>query len=220
MIATPCYDGKVDVWYANSLTKTLILGKEKGININPTWLGYDALIQRSRNDLIDMFLKSEHTHMFWIDADIEWDEKFFFEFVESGHDVIGGTYPKKSDTNEEYVVRMPKNYTVSGKRYYNVDGLGTGFLCISKKAMQDIWNKSEEYVDPRDDERGGKKRMVCEVRIVDGMLRSEDIVMCDRLIETGYPIILDTHCTCNHIGIGKKYVGDFRKWLNKSKQMF
>ena len=33
MIGTPCYDGRLDVWYTNSLVNTVKLAKEKNIEI-------------------------------------------------------------------------------------------------------------------------------------------------------------------------------------------
>jgi hypothetical protein len=34
MIGSPCYDGRIDVWYANSLVNTIKMSYEKEIEIS------------------------------------------------------------------------------------------------------------------------------------------------------------------------------------------
>jgi GT2 family glycosyltransferase len=43
---------------------------------------------------------------------------------------------------------------------------------------------------------------------------SEDIYVCRRLRDAGFPVYLDTSFTCNHVG-GKKYKGNFKNWFDK-----
>lgn len=217
MIATPLYDGKLDVWYANSLCETIKMSYEKEVFVKPMWVSNDALIQRCRNDLLDMFVKSDFDYIFWIDGDIEWEPEKFFSLLDSGLDVVGGTYPKKSDT-EEYVCRLNPNKPLIKSKYIEVGGLGTGFLLMSKKAALHLYEYSTKYHDPRQDERAGLKSMAFDVRVIDGELYSEDIIACMTLIECGFKLYLDTTITCNHVG-SKKYVGNFEKYYWKSRQI-
>ena len=96
LIATPSYDGKLDVWYVNSLTNTVILGLQNYIEFHPVFMSYDALIQRSRNDLLEIAFSNDFDHILWIDSDIEWNPEWAVKLILSDKDVIGGTYPKKS----------------------------------------------------------------------------------------------------------------------------
>ena len=57
--------------------------------------------------------------------------------------------------------------------------------------------------------------MICDVRIKDGGLHSEDIHMFSVLLDGGFKVYLDPEITCNHTG-PYKFVGDFNKWLSKS----
>lgn len=211
MIGTPLYDGKIDVWYVNSLTNTLKIAPERGVEILPMWVSYDALLQRARNDTIQLALETGVDALVWIDGDIEWQPEWFYKLVESPHEVIGGTYPKKAD-NEEYVVRQLTRNRIDDDGLLEVDGLGTGFVKMGKLAMQHLWDVSTPYVDLKD---GKERRMIFDVVInSDGLMVSEDIHAFNKLRAAGYKVYLDTSMTCNHTG-PKKWKGDFNTWYNK-----
>ena len=59
MIGTPCYDGRLDVWYTNSLSNTIKQSFDHEIEIIPMWVSFDALLQRARNDTIQLALEME-----------------------------------------------------------------------------------------------------------------------------------------------------------------
>ena len=89
LIATPSYDGKLDVWYTNALINTVMLGLQDEIMFQPVFLSYDALIQRSRNDLIGIAVDGDFDGMLWVDSDIEWNPEWALDLVNSSKDVIG-----------------------------------------------------------------------------------------------------------------------------------
>ena len=211
MIGTPTYDGKLDVWYTNSLVNTITSSADKNISITPIWVSYDALIQRARNDIIQLAINLDIDDLIFIDADIEWNPDDFFKLLDYSQDVVGGTYPKKTD-EEVYVIRdvIPKNIdSLTG--LIEVTGLGTGFVKLSRRAINYLWNNSEMYIDPKDNQ---ERRMVFDVLIKDNLLYSEDTIMFYKLIQGGFNVYLDPNITCNHIG-PKKFVGNFIKWLSK-----
>ena len=216
MIGTPCYDGRIDVWYCNALMNTIKMAIERDIEIIPMWVSFDALLQRARNDTIHVALESGVDDLVWIDSDIEWQPEQFFKLLDYPVDVVGGTYRKKGD-REEYVVRQLQKKTRDPvTKLLEVDGLGTGFVKFSRVAMQHLWDVSKPYMDPKDDK---ERRMIFDVVIqniagVDQMV-SEDIHAFNKLKDGGFQIWLDQEITCNHIG-PYKFTGDFEKWYNKS----
>ena len=213
IIGTPCYDGRLDVWYTHSLCNTIKQSFENDMEIIPIWISFDALLQRARNDTIQVALEMDCDDLIFIDSDIEWMPEDFFKLLNYEEDVIGGTYPKKSSI-EEYVVRQLDRAEIDiDTGLVEVDGLGTGFVKLSKKAMQYLWDISEPYIDPKD---GKERRMIFDVVIKNQSLHSEDIHMFDKLKEGGFNIWLDTNITCNHTG-PKKFTGDFRSWYEKSE---
>lgn len=212
MIGTPCYSGQLDVWYTNSLVKTLktISQLELDIEIIPIWISFDALLQRARNDTVQLALEMECDDLVFIDSDIEWKTEHLFNLLNYEEDVVGGTYPKKSSI-EEYVVRqIERNPADSITGLIEVDGLGTGFVKLSKNALTYLWDSSEQYFDPKD---GKERRMIFDVVIKNQALHSEDIHMFDKLREGGFKVWLDPMITCNHSG-PKKFTGDFNEWYN------
>ncbi len=211
MIGTPCYDGRVDIWYTNALLKTSEMAASQNIEILPLWVSFDALVQRARNDTIHLALEAGVDDLFWIDSDIEWDPKDFFKILNYPVDVVGGTYPKKSD-HEEYVVRQMKRRPPDPKTgLMEVDGLGTGFARMSRAAMQYLWDTSKPYIDPKDMK---ERRMICDVIITNNGLMSEDIYMFEMLQKGGFKVWLDPNITCNHTG-PKKWKGNFASWYKK-----
>lgn len=218
MIGTPCYDGRLDVWYTNSLVNTVKLSKELDVEIIPMWVSFDALIQRARNDTIQLAVETGVDDLVWIDSDIEWQPEWFFKLLNYPQDVVGGTYPKKSD-KEEYVIRQLQNRQPDAKTgLIEVDGLGTGFVKMSRNAINYLWDTSPPYKDPKD---GKERRMVFNVALTnDGAhgLMSEDIYAFENLKRGGYKIYLDPVMCCNHTG-PKKFVGNFMGWLKKSSRI-
>jgi hypothetical protein len=57
--------------------------------------------------------------------------------------------------------------------------------------------------------------MICDIRVENGDLISEDYIVCRKWQDLGYKIWLDPTITINHIGI-KKYKGDFNAFIKKN----
>lgn len=211
LIATPSYDGRIDVWYANSLTNSIVLGLQNDVLFQPIYMSYDALIQRSRNDLLAIAIENEFDDIIWIDSDIEWNPEWLLELLNYEEDVVGGTYPKKSIA-EQYTVKCnPENLVKNDKGLIEVESLGTGFLRMSKKAITYLWDNAEPYVH-----NGKDRRWVFEVKIQDGDIISEDVLVCQKLREGGFTINLNPDMTCNHVG-PLKFTGNFAEFAEKVK---
>jgi hypothetical protein len=207
IIGTPCYDGRTDVWFNHSLNDSIKLAAKHGIDLCPIYLSYDALIQRARNDLVRLAVESDCEALIFIDSDQAWEPEWILRLLAYPVDVVGGAVRKKSDA-ELYNVRatlpIPRDEATG---LLTVDGLGTGFLRLSRKAFTALWDGSEEYRN-----EGRTCRMVFDVRVVNGELVSEDNIVCTKLKEAGFAVYLDSSMTCAHIG-AKKWTGDFAKWL-------
>ena len=78
LIGTPSYDGRIDVWFANSLIQTVKIAEKKGIFVHAIYTSYDSLVQRARNSLFRLALQGNYDDLFFIDSDCEWEpEKSF-----------------------------------------------------------------------------------------------------------------------------------------------
>jgi hypothetical protein len=67
-----------------------------GIEIKFSFLFNESLITRARNYLVDEFLRTEYTHLLFIDSDINFNAQDVIALLALDKDVIGGPYPKKS----------------------------------------------------------------------------------------------------------------------------
>jgi glycosyltransferase involved in cell wall biosynthesis len=210
LIGTPSYDGKVDVWFADSLVNTIRMAEKEDIQIQPIYTSYDSLVQRARNSLFQLALSGGYDDLFFIDSDCEWDPEWFLRLLKRPEPIVGGALIKKTQT-EGYTVKLTdKNLKYSqDQKLIEVDGVGTGFMKISRFALEKLWDISEPYIS-----EGEEHRMICDLKILDGDLISEDYVIADKWRGLGYKIWLDPTITLNHIGV-KKYKGDFNKFITK-----
>ena len=209
LIATPAHDGRLDVWYTTSLVNSVRVAQEEGIFLHPVFMSYDALVQRARNDLFRLAVEGDYDDMIFIDADLEWNPLWIMELLQRPEDVIGGTYRKKTDDAEMYVVKTQNLEPNTDTGLIHVQGLGTGFLKLSKAAVTALWGSSQPYQN-----EGREGRMVCDIQIVDGQLCSEDVVLCQKLSALGFPLWLASHMTCVHIGT-KKFYGNFEDFVTR-----
>lgn len=209
MIGTPAYDGTVGVHFAHSLVETVRLGMMVGIDIRAVYMPNDALIQRSRNDLVKIALESGVDDLIFIDSDQEWAPEWVIRLIQHEVDCVGGAVRKKSDIESYNVKAASADIPVDPETgLMEVEGLGTGFIRLSRKAMLALWNQAEEY---RDDS-GKVSRWIFDVRPINGRLVGEDIFMTMMLREAGISVYLDPAITCSHIGT-KKWDGNFAAWL-------
>lgn len=209
MIATPSYDGRLDVFYVNSLLET-IRCTNKNIILTPIFMSYDSLIQRARNDTMALALKNNFDDLIFIDSDISWQPEWISKLLDYPVDVVGGTYRRKVDHTESYVCKNIRNPAVVDTRtgLMKVDGIGCGFVRLSRKAMQYLWDASESYED------NGEKRMIFEVVVEGNEIISEDIYMCAKLNRGGFQVHLDPRMCCDHTGV-KKFSGNFVDWYER-----
>ena len=211
LIGTPSYDGRIDVWFANSLVNTVKIAEKRDIAIQPIYTSYDSLVQRARNSLFKIALEGNFDDLFFIDSDCEWEPEWFFNLLDRPEPIIGGALVKKDDQTEGYTVKIidTKLKYSQDRKLIEVDGVGTGFMKISKFALEKLWEISEPYMS-----EGEEHRMVCDIKVENGDLISEGYVIANKWKGLGYKVWLDPTITLNHIGI-KKFKGNFSNFINK-----
>ena len=208
LIGTPSKYGHLDVWFVNALRRTEKLCAERGIQIEPVFLSFDALVQRARNDIAAIALQGGYDYLMFIDDDIEWDPEHVVMLLKHEVDCVGAAYRKKTDDHELYAVKMrlPVERDPSNGLWL-VEGLGGGFMCLSRKAVQALWDASEEY-----ENEGKVRRWIFDVCPVGRSLVGEDTLACMKLAQLGFKVLLDPRITVTHIG-PKKFQGDFAAYV-------
>lgn len=95
-VATPMYGGMSHGMYVKSCLDLQNIMIRYGVEVKFSFLFNESLITRARNYLVDEFLRSECTHMLFIDSDIHFNPQDVIALLALDKDVIGGPYPKKS----------------------------------------------------------------------------------------------------------------------------
>lgn len=210
LIGTPSYDGRIDVWFANSLVGTVKMAEKQDVFVHAIYTSYDSLVQRARNSLFRLALSGGYDDLFFIDSDCEWEPEWFFRLLNRPEPIVGAGLIKKSE-KEGYTVKLvDKNLKWSqDNKLIEVDGVGTGFMRLTRFAIQNLWDISESYMS-----EGEEHRMICDIKVENGDLISEDYVIANKWKSLGYKVWLDPTITINHIGT-KKYKGDFNTFIKK-----
>ena len=99
-VATPMYGGMCTGQYCKSSADLAILSSKYGMDVRFFYLYNESLITRARNYLVDEFLRSDCTHLMFIDADIGFDPDDVIALsviaaTGSDNEVVCGPYPKK-----------------------------------------------------------------------------------------------------------------------------
>lgn len=95
-IATPMYGGQCCGMYMKSCLDLQTIFQQYGIPSRFSFIFNESLITRARNYLVDEFLRTEFTHLLFLDADIHFNPQDIIAMLALDKDVIGAPYPKKA----------------------------------------------------------------------------------------------------------------------------
>ncbi|WIA10832.1 hypothetical protein OEZ85_010998 [Tetradesmus obliquus] len=95
-IATPAYGCLVANAYLSSLLAARVELSRRGIASAVHMTGNESLVQRARNLMTAAFLRSDCTHMVWIDADIAFNAETLLRMLEFDKDITTAIYAKKN----------------------------------------------------------------------------------------------------------------------------
>ena len=174
MVCTPMYGGMCGGQYAKSCSDLAILCTQYGVELKFFYLFNESLITRARNYLVDEFLRSDMTHLMFIDSDIGFDANDVLALAalaEPGDDkeIICGPYPKKTIAWEKIKRAVDKGFADEnpneldkyvGDFVFNpVEGVGelridqpvevleggTGFMMIQRSAFDKFKEAYPDY---------------------------------------------------------------------------
>lgn len=206
LIATPCLDQKVDAYFVHSLCESIKLGLKHDLDIRCVFLANESILPMARNELFALAYKENYDTMVFIDDDEYWDEQVLIDIINSPKDVVTVPVVNKSDKEQTFNIWLPQTREVDPEDgYVKVEKSGTGFLKLSRKVVEDLWESNTEL-----EFRGKLLRNICEYTYSNGGFVGEDITLSRKLKEMGYTIWCNPHYTVRHIG-NKMYTGDFKK---------
>ena len=167
-VATPMYGGMANGLYVKSSLDLQAVMSRYGVETKFSFLFNESLITRARNYLVDEFLRSDCTHLLFIDSDIHFDPRDVIALMALDKDVIGAPYPKKSINwgNIAAAARKHPNLdpkeleTLVGEYVFNVVKgtsqfqvteplevmeIGTGFMMVKREVFGKYAEAYPEY---------------------------------------------------------------------------
>jgi len=209
LIGTPALDGRVHAWYADSLSNSIKACAANGIDLQPVILIDESILPMARNELLNIAYVDNYESIIFIDSDQIWDAGALLDIINSQHDVIGLPVVSKTDEPGNFNVKLKGIDHIEKDEQGNikVDAVGTGFLKLSRKALEALWNSNPTTLF-----RGKELKLICEYATSYSEFVGEDIYLCTKLKELEFDIWVNPNATCAHIG-SKVWMGDFAHFL-------
>jgi hypothetical protein len=201
MIGMPVGSGSIPWLTAVSLMSTVRACEKEKIPLRVEGPVGCSVVTWARDLVVANFLKSDCTHLFWIDSDIVWAPRDFIRLVGAAceaYDVIGATYAIKKDP-PQVIINTPDDdrLEVNGHGNVRVKSLGLGFTCVKRAAIENLAAAKGKII---------VERVECPdmfrlgVR-ADGNGLGEDIAFFEDLAAMGYKVWLDPSVRLGHAGL-------------------
>ena len=228
-VSTPMYGGQCTGFYAQSLIQLNNLLKNTGNDCVMSFMFNESLITRARNALAHNFLKTDCTHLMFIDADIRFNAADIPPMVEADKDIICGIYPKKEINWHTVKSAMDAGVPVDQLKHhtgafvvnlvdYNASVTvpinqpveiwngGTGFMLIKREVFEQLADKVPSYINDVTDLSGSIKQDEIKeyfaTSIEEGTQRllSEDYHFCNIWRKAGGKVWAAPWAKLSHIG--------------------
>lgn len=173
-LATPCYGGMTTGLYTRSVQDLATVCANHGISLKSYFIFNESLIQRARNYCADEFLRSDATHLLFIDSDIGFRPDNVLTLLALYHSdpetyqIVTGPYPKKTIAWEKVaqavqsgILQNPHqleyfagDYVFNPKKdikQFNINEpvevseAGTGFMLIPRECLVKYKEEYPEY---------------------------------------------------------------------------
>lgn len=173
-LAVPMFGGQCSGLFAKSLADLASVCTQYQVALQMYFLFNESLITRARNYCCDEFMRSDSTHMIFIDSDIGFNPNDVLGLLalqsdDSPYDIIGAAYPKKCISWEKIKMAVDKGFADEdpntlekfvGDYVFNpkngqgniplgepveVLEIGTGFMMIRKNTFKQFTEKFPQY---------------------------------------------------------------------------
>ena len=227
-ISTPCYDAMMTMQYTMSILNLNTLLTKCGIEYVIDFIGNESLIPRARNNSLAKFIKSDFTHILFIDSDIEFPAKAVIDLINVDKDVACCAYSKKSFNWNRFMRSMQTeiqskeslesrgldyNYNAfldednklvknDNDDYIRVKHASTGFMLIKREIVNKLCQKHTELTI-KTDGLDKNDNTICGLfccMIKDKVYLSEDYSFCARVNDIGGEVWLNIKHNLNHVG--------------------
>ena len=228
-VATPMYGGQCFGFFVQSLLVLQKLCQAQDMNMTYSFMFNESLIPRARNALAHGFLKSDATHMMFIDADIKFFPEHLVKMVEADKEIICGIYPKKEihwpsvrqaiengvpDEQLKFhtgsfvvnLVDYASSVTVPLHEPVEIWNGGTGFMLIKREVFEKLSSVCPTYVNNVVDLGSGLKAepiieyFATSIEPENNILLSEDYHFCKLARQNGIKVWAAPWAQLAHVG--------------------
>ena len=223
------YGGLCYGYYAQSLMTLQNTLRDNRVDMACSFLFNESLIQRARNALVHGFLKTDFTHMMFIDADIHFNPQDVLPMLLADKPIICGIYPKKeinwnqihaaalSGVPPHELRKYSGSFVVNLIDYQNEQRVeldkpveiwngGTGFMMIKREVFEKLADLVPAYTNDVNDLAGNlkaeeiKEYFATSIEPGTNRLLSEDYHFCRIWREAGGQIFAAPWAHLSHIG--------------------
>lgn len=185
------------------------------VGLTASVMGNGAFIELARNIYVKMFLEDnpDATHLFFVDADVQFPASAFIGLVRSGLPICAGVYPRRQK-DADYPARWKPHPEYGGlwveDNWLMCDRVPTGFLCISRKVIEEMAADAKKV--PVKGQEGLVPWLFYTKFDEEGRFVGEDFSFCDDYVKKyGKPIPVWPDIDFCHGG----FKGNYHEYLNK-----
>ena len=204
-IGTPCFNASISCNYTTSLIRTIDLLKSKGIDTEIHFLP-NQIVTRARNILAHRFMQGSCSHLFFIDADIQWNPEDVLRLLNHKKEICIGLYANKTYLDNvksdnrfkkiQYSSRFfTENNTMNNDKLMEIKYGATGFMMIERRVFEDTIDLAPEYKYNND-----TLNDYFPCKVVDGDYLTEDYAFCEMWRKKGGKVWADLSICLNHEG--------------------
>lgn len=208
-IAVPNFGGNLDALFVQSWTRLALQMQRMGMPFRVNFNVHDSLISRGRNRLAHDFLKSDCTHLVFLDADVSFEPDDLLRLIEAAYPVCGAAYPKKADGAGFNVNPLPADLqagttTIAEGGWIQVHDLATGFFVVQRKVLIEMAEANPELLIVSDlDDSPGEPMFGFFVPYIHPETKrylSEDYAFCERWRQLGGSVWCYGKAVLGHTG--------------------
>ena len=231
-VSVPMYGGQCYGYFAQSMMQLQNILRDNKVDMAASFLFNESLIQRARNALAHGFLKTDFTHLMFIDADIHFNPADILPMMLADKPIICGIYPKKelnwTQIHAAALAGVPPHelrkysgsFVVNLVNYQNEQRVdlqqpveiwngGTGFMMIKREVFEKLREHVPSYINDTHDLGGniGNERIheffATSIEPIGERLLSEDYHFCKIWREIGGTVWAAPWAQLGHSGTHK-----------------
>lgn len=198
MFATPMYGGMCHERFFQSSLRTIRELTLAGVDYDFLTERNESLVHRARMEMTASFLRTDASHLFWIDGDIEYEPEHVAALWNMQADIACGVYAMKKRDKQWFAAWKDGELVKDLDQFpepVEVDFAGTGFLLIKREVIEKLAASAPSWIGAN-----GQVPALFMTPIHNGVLESEDYHFCRIAREAGYKIMMDPSIRLKHWG--------------------